>query len=109
MRRSSDAKMIAAFEEGWDYHDLVMQRLGCTRRQAKAVNFGIIFGMGVATLAAELGVETDEFPRVPATRASDDGARNEPVAAETVQNGTLGKTDAGGERRIGVERVVIAR
>ena len=55
--RSGDAKMIAAFEDGWDYHDLVMRRLGCTRRQAKAVNFGIIFGMGVATLAAELGVD----------------------------------------------------
>ena len=54
---SGDAKMIAAFEDGWDYHDLVMQRLGCTRRQAKAINFGIIFGMGVATLAAELGVD----------------------------------------------------
>ena len=54
---SGDAKMIAAFEDGWDYHDLIMQRLGCTRRQAKAINFGIIFGMGVATLAAELGVD----------------------------------------------------
>ena len=54
---SGDAKMIAAFEDGWDYHDLIVQRLGCTRRQAKAVNFGIIFGMSVATLAAELGVD----------------------------------------------------
>jgi hypothetical protein len=54
---SGDAKMIAAFEDGWDYHDLIVQRLGCTRRQAKAVNFGIIFGMGAATLAAELGVD----------------------------------------------------
>ena len=33
---SGDAKMIAAFEDGWDYHDLIVQRLGCTRRQAKA-------------------------------------------------------------------------
>ena len=49
--------MIATFEDGWDYHDLIVQRVGCTRRQAKAINFGIIFGMGVATLAAELGVD----------------------------------------------------
>jgi DNA polymerase I len=55
--RSGDAKMIAAFEDGWDYHDLIMQRVGCTRRQAKAINFGIIFGMGVATLAADLRVD----------------------------------------------------
>ena len=54
---ANDAKMIAAFEDGWDYHDLIVQRVGCDRRQAKAINFGIIFGMGVATLAAELGVD----------------------------------------------------
>ena len=54
---SDDAKMIAAFDEGWDYHDLIVQRLGCTRRQAKAVNFGVIFGMGAATLAVDLGVD----------------------------------------------------
>jgi DNA polymerase I-like protein with 3'-5' exonuclease and polymerase domains len=54
---SNDTKMIAAFEDGWDYHDLIVQRVGCTRRQAKGINFGIIFGMSVATLAGELGVD----------------------------------------------------
>jgi DNA polymerase I-like protein with 3'-5' exonuclease and polymerase domains/predicted P-loop ATPase len=54
---SGDAKMIAAFEAGWDYHDLIKQRLGCTRRQAKVVNFAILYGMSAATLAADLGVD----------------------------------------------------
>jgi DNA polymerase I-like protein with 3'-5' exonuclease and polymerase domains/predicted P-loop ATPase len=54
---SNEVKMIAAFEDGWDYHDLIVQRVGCDRRQAKAINFGIIFGMGVSTLAASLGVD----------------------------------------------------
>jgi DNA polymerase I-like protein with 3'-5' exonuclease and polymerase domains len=74
---SGDAKMIAAFEDGWDYHDLIVQRVGCTRRQAKAINFGIIFGMGVATLAADLGV--DDVTAGEYLRAWDEQA---PIGAE---------------------------
>jgi DNA polymerase-1 len=68
---SDDKKMIQAFEDGWDYHDLI------TRRQAKAINFGIIFGMSVATLAVELGV--DDVTAGAYLRAWDEQA---PVGAE---------------------------
>jgi DNA polymerase I-like protein with 3'-5' exonuclease and polymerase domains len=54
---SCDAKMIQAFEDGWDYHNLVMERAGCDRRQAKAINFGIIYGKGAASLAVDLKVD----------------------------------------------------
>ena len=56
---SCDTKMIATFEDGWDYHDLVSKKVGCTRRQAKAINFGIIYGKGIASLAADLGVDPE--------------------------------------------------
>ena len=36
-----------------------LQKVGCTRRQAKAINFGIIYGKGIATLAADLGVDDE--------------------------------------------------
>ena len=64
---SCDTKMIATFEDGWDYHDLVSKKVGCDRRQAKAINFGIIYGKGVASLAADLGVDPEtagEYLRV---------------------------------------------
>jgi DNA polymerase-1 len=57
--RSDDTKMITAFEDGGDYHDLVAKKFGCTRRQAKAINFGIIYGKGIASLAADLGVDPE--------------------------------------------------
>ena len=64
---SRDTKMIATFEDGWDYHDLVAKKVGCDRRQAKAINFGIIYGKGIASLAADLGVDPEtagEYLRV---------------------------------------------
>jgi DNA polymerase-1 len=62
---SADPEMKRAFREGEDIHTRTAQQVfgvepgqvtGEFRRQAKAINFGIIYGMGAFRLAKELGV-----------------------------------------------------
>lgn len=53
---SRDAKMIKTYEDGGDIHQLTADQVGCTRSQAKTVNFGIIYGMGPNKLAAAIAV-----------------------------------------------------
>ena len=43
-----------------DLHQMVADIAGITRKQAKVVNLGIMYGMGVGKLAAQLGVSTEE-------------------------------------------------
>ena len=43
-----------------DLHQMVADIAGITRKQAKVVNLGILDGMGVGKLAAQLGVSTQE-------------------------------------------------
>mgnify|MGYP005988528009 FL=1 len=43
-----------------DLHQMVADLAGITRKQAKTVNLGIMYGMGVAKLADQLGIPTDE-------------------------------------------------
>lgn len=43
-----------------DFHDLAAALFGIPRKQAKNINFGIVYGMGVAKLAADLGLPFDE-------------------------------------------------
>ncbi|NLL63843.1 MAG: DNA polymerase I [Ruminococcaceae bacterium] len=62
---SNDEKMIAAFMSGADIHRITASQVfGVTpetvtdimRTRAKAVNFGIIYGMGAFSLAKDIGV-----------------------------------------------------
>jgi DNA polymerase-1 len=64
---SGDKKMIEIFKNGEDVHHGVAARVFNValdevtpdmRRQAKVINFGILYGMGVNALKANLGVET---------------------------------------------------
>jgi DNA polymerase I len=72
---SGDTKMIEIFKNGEDVHQGVASRVfgvplaevtSDMRRQAKVINFGILYGMGVNALRANLGegttrVEAQEF------------------------------------------------
>ena len=43
-----------------DFHTMVAEMAGIGRKQAKTINLGMMYGMGVNKLAGELGIETDE-------------------------------------------------
>ena len=66
---SGDEKLIKIFKEGGDIHQVVAGEVfgvplenvdGDMRRRAKVINFGIIYGMGVNALKANLGTSRAE-------------------------------------------------
>lgn len=67
---SADPHFIAAFEQGEDLHSAVASTLfgekvsksenSHLRQAAKAINFGLVYGMGAAALANSLGRDLDE-------------------------------------------------
>ena len=52
--------LIAAINAGADVHEATAQLCGITRKQAKTINFGLLYGMGVEKLAAELKITVAE-------------------------------------------------
>ncbi|MFN0150737.1 MAG: DNA polymerase I [bacterium] len=69
---TGDPTLTAAFREGADIHRRTAARIlklaeedvdDAARDRAKAVNFGIIYGMGAMGLAARLGIPRDEAKR----------------------------------------------
>jgi len=83
---AEDADLLAAFRRGEDIHRATAARVfgadpGAVtaemRTRAKAVNFGVIYGMGAPRLAAELGIPVKEaaafigdyFRKLPGVRA----------------------------------------
>jgi DNA polymerase-1 len=57
---SEDPGLIAAFQQGDDFHAAVSAQLGVDRRAAKAINFGIVYGLGAAALGNDLGITQAE-------------------------------------------------
>lgn len=61
---AGERELIAAIMGGMDVHDATAQLLGITRKQAKTINFGLLYGMGAAKLARQLGVSLEEAYRL---------------------------------------------
>jgi DNA polymerase-1 len=66
---AKDDALLAAFREGRDIHRETAARVfgvdpsavdGATRARAKAVNFGVLYGMGPNRLARETGMSVDD-------------------------------------------------
>lgn len=69
---SQDENLLKAFANGWDIHAATASEIFHTpldevtkdqRRKAKAVNFGLIYGMSSFGLAKQLGVERQDAQR----------------------------------------------
>jgi DNA polymerase-1 len=127
---SGDAALVKAFKEGADIHRATAAEIFAVplsevsadqRRYIKAVNFGLIYGMGAFGLAQQLGIERAAaqqfidryFQRYPGVaeymQATREFAR-ENGYVETVFGRRLWLPDikaAGGPRRAGAERAAI--
>ena len=57
---ANEKRLIEAVNAGEDLHTATANLVGCTRKQAKVVNFGLLYGMGVEKLAATLGISVKE-------------------------------------------------
>jgi len=127
---SGDPALVKAFHEGADIHKAtaadifgvpVAEVTTDQRRYIKAVNFGLIYGMGAFGLAQQLGIERGAaqqfieryFQRYPGVAAYMQATREfarEHGYVETVFGRRLWLPDikaAGGPRRAGAERAAI--
>lgn len=57
---SKDPTMVKTYQENGDIHQATADAVGCERVHAKAINFGINYGMGAYGLAGNLGISQDE-------------------------------------------------
>lgn len=61
---AGEAALIKDIMSGTDVHEATANFLGITRKQAKTINFGLLYGMGTEKLAKALGVPVQEAARL---------------------------------------------
>ena len=57
---SKDIAMSETFESDGDIHNTTAKLTGTSRQRAKAINFGLIYGMGAGSLAKTLDIDYDD-------------------------------------------------
>jgi hypothetical protein len=56
---AGEKEVIKKVMEGEDVHQATADAMGVTRKEAKTINFGLLYGMGPGKLAAALGIDYD--------------------------------------------------
>ena len=65
MRHPMIDELVAEFHAGnADLHQMTADIVGVKRKQAKTINLGIMYGMGVGKMADQLGIDQDEAKRL---------------------------------------------
>lgn len=65
MRHPMIDEMVQQFHAGnADLHQMTADIVGVKRKQAKTINLGIMYGMGVGKMADQLGIDQDEAKRL---------------------------------------------
>ena len=65
MRHPMIDEMVAQFHAGnADLHQMTADIVGVKRKQAKTINLGIMYGMGVGKMANQLGIDQDEAKKL---------------------------------------------
>jgi DNA polymerase-1 len=77
-------KLIDAVMGGMDVHQATAQLVGVTRKQAKTLNFAILYGAGADTIAAQLGI-----PRIEAQHLKDKYFSRIPEVERLIWNVTM--------------------
>lgn len=61
---TGETALLEQIKGGMDVHVATAQLLGCSRKQAKAINFGLLYGQGAALLAQNLGVSVQDARQI---------------------------------------------
>ena len=60
---SKEGKLLDAYSDGADVHQQTADLVGCSRQQAKTINFATVYGAAAKKLGQQLGVSKYEAQR----------------------------------------------